>query len=565
MSKKIMKRSLALGALMAFVITGSVFAEAVQPGCTLNGVGSSGNENRHEFHKIYGYVTLAEDATVGNISWTGYRDNSSNYDYNTTYLNGNTLKIVSESGRAVDHGGHYDHNGGGYIICEDLPGYKFVSEAGKALGHLEIQSNAEALYGYGIIDVDTLTITSASSNAIVSGDAKNSTSWMPFKKTEIYANSVVIEAKGANAIQAHSNMEIGKVDDKVGTLAISGDYDRAIRVNGKADVYNGITPVDEYLNASITVNVYADTLNISGAKKSIKADDNGTLNLNADKGTVVSDIEAGSTGTINVTFGSGVNWSGAFTTADDATGNVTLNGATWKVTGDSNITTLKGNDGKIELAAVPATYSLSSNNNGFVTLQIGDASDSSAVVTGEGLTEAVENGELTAEEALKKLSGSVIVEEGTATLALEEGETTGATSATVGSNGMSSVKQEVNTKAAKASKAATNLKAHYRAHMNDMNKRMGELRMANGEAGVWTRMVRGESEYEGAKMQYNQYQLGYDEKLSIDKRWTVGAAVAFAEGDGGYGQGSTEDKSTAFAIYGSKLNNDGTDCTLCTS
>ena len=71
-------------------------------------------------------------------------------------------------------------------------------------------------------------------------------------------------------------------------------------------------------------------------------------------------------------------------------------------------------------------------------------------------------------------------------------------------------------------------------------------------------MVRGESEYENSKAQYNQYQLGYDEKLSVDKRWTVGAAVTFSEGDSSYGYGSTEDKSTAFAIYGSKLNDDGT-------
>ncbi len=108
------------------------------------------------------------------------------------------------------------------------------------------------------------------------------------------------------------------------------------------------------------------------------------------------------------------------------------------------------------------------------------------------------------------------------------------------------------------SDTAIGMKLHWRAHVNDMNKRMGELRDANGEHGVWTRMVRGESEYKNTKAQYNQYQLGYDEKLSVDKRWTVGAAVTFSEGDASYGYGSTEDKSTAFAIYGSKLNNDGT-------
>ena len=118
--------------------------------------------------------------------------------------------------------------------------------------------------------------------------------------------------------------------------------------------------------------------------------------------------------------------------------------------------------------------------------------------------------------------------------------------------------EKANTKNQAISDASIAMKLHWRSHINDMNKRMGELRDANGEHGVWTRMVRGESEYKNTKAQYNQYQLGYDEKLSVDKRWTVGAAVTFSEGDAGYGYGSTEDKSTAFAIYGSKLNNDGT-------
>ena len=101
------------------------------------------------------------------------------------------------------------------------------------------------------------------------------------------------------------------------------------------------------------------------------------------------------------------------------------------------------------------------------------------------------------------------------------------------------------------------LKLHWRSHLSDMNKRMGELRDAHGELGVWTRVVRGENEYKGTKAQYNQYQLGYDERLSVDKRWIVGAAVTFADGDASYGYGSTEDKSTAFTVYGTKLNSDG--------
>ena len=93
--------------------------------------------------------------------------------------------------------------------------------------------------------------------------------------------------------------------------------------------------------------------------------------------------------------------------------------------------------------------------------------------------------------------------------------------------------------------------------MNDMNKRLGELRDSNGEHGVWVRMTRGESKYESIKNQYNQYQLGYDEKLSTNPSWTVGAALTYTEGDSTYSKGGAENEHKGFAVYGSKLNDDG--------
>lgn len=97
----------------------------------------------------------------------------------------------------------------------------------------------------------------------------------------------------------------------------------------------------------------------------------------------------------------------------------------------------------------------------------------------------------------------------------------------------------------------------WRAEMNDMNKRLGELRDSAGEHGVWLRMVRGEASYASVHNQYNQYQLGYDEKLSVDKHWTVGAALTYTDGDTSYGAGSADNKHKGLAIYGSKLNDDG--------
>ena len=97
----------------------------------------------------------------------------------------------------------------------------------------------------------------------------------------------------------------------------------------------------------------------------------------------------------------------------------------------------------------------------------------------------------------------------------------------------------------------------WRAEMNDMNKRMGELRDSKGEHGIWARMVRGRTEYGSVSNQYNQYQLGYDRPLGTENTWTLGGAVTYTEGDSAYGAGSAENKHTGFALYGSKLNGDG--------
>ena len=97
----------------------------------------------------------------------------------------------------------------------------------------------------------------------------------------------------------------------------------------------------------------------------------------------------------------------------------------------------------------------------------------------------------------------------------------------------------------------------WRQENNDMNKRLGELRNSNGEHGIWTRMTRGESEFKSVKNQYNAYQIGYDEKLSTDKSWTVGAALTYTDAQSSFAGGSGENTHKGFAVYGSKLNEDG--------
>ncbi len=337
MSKKILKRSLALGALMAFVITGSAMAESIQPGHVYNNMGQHKCDCESiESHSINAVSLTIDTSLSDGIKWNGHNSGDNlNPNYSITYLNGNKLTVNG----TVACGSHIDYND---EICNDI-GYKFISGEGRDLGSLEIKSNEVGIKGFGKIEVDSLRIESADKNAVYSGGADKNASWMPHTTTEIYANKIEIISNGDNAFMVHNNMEIGKENDQIDTFSISGDYARAFRINGKADVWSNVTPEGEYLNASVTVNVYADTLNISGAKEAIKVDDKGILNLNANKGIITNEFYAAKEGTVNATLGAGVEWIGKFVTDDVATNSILDLSGNWTLKDVASDTTGKVN------------------------------------------------------------------------------------------------------------------------------------------------------------------------------------------------------------------------------
>ena len=169
-------------------------------------------------------------------------------------------------------------------------------------------------------------------------------------------------------------------------------------------------------------------------------------------------------------------------------------------------------------------------------------------------------------ESLQNLANQVVdstgeSEKSAATdLYVAETAVAGAITAEVGEDGnllANTVNEKVNTSNDAISNMANIALMAWRAENNDMNKRLGELRDSKGEHGIWARMVRGEGTYESIKNQYNTYQLGYDEKLSTNPNWTVGAALSYTEGESSFNGGSGENKHTGFAVYGSYLNDDG--------
>ena len=163
---------------------------------------------------------------------------------------------------------------------------------------------------------------------------------------------------------------------------------------------------------------------------------------------------------------------------------------------------------------------------------------------------------------LNKLKDTVGIKDGNkkTTLKLSAGSVTGDVTGYTNENGdMVGYNEDINKDNAGISEMAIIALMAWRAENNDMNKRLGELRDSKGEHGIWTRMVRGQSKYgaQNVKNQYSTYQLGYDEKLSVDKNWTVGAAVSYTDASSSFSTGHGENKSTGFAVYGSYLSDNG--------
>jgi len=351
-------------------------------------------------------------------------------------------------------------------------------------------------------------------------------------------NNVKVEAKNAILARGSAVINVGAVDKKV-------------QLTGNVDY--GYDEATSKSSIDATVNLVLDGANSYWIGNSVIASDGVAQSITMDDtGVVVAGVadnlkDKHKVSNFNLTISDGAKWE---TSGNSFANTLNLREGIISLTKEDVAQTVlvgvaSGDGGTINLGHIDSKVEIKSGGFGEVTINgSGAVADAIASSDSAELEDLVDN----------VTGGSTTV----TAVSTDEGAVAGAMSAKVANGVVGTVTEAVNTVNQSIGEAAVNLKAHYRAHMNDMNKRMGELRMANGETGVWTRMVRGENEFEGAKSQYNQYQLGYDEKLSVDKRWTVGAAVTFAEGSGNFANGSTEDDSTAFAIYGSKLNNDGT-------
>ena len=98
----------------------------------------------------------------------------------------------------------------------------------------------------------------------------------------------------------------------------------------------------------------------------------------------------------------------------------------------------------------------------------------------------------------------------------------------------------------------------WRSNNNDIQRRMGDLRLGQGETGVWARYMGGKNKFDQQNTYLNQDydigQAGFDKKVGD---WTVGFALDHGDGKSHYIGGKGKEKMNTLAIYGTRVSNDG--------
>ena len=99
----------------------------------------------------------------------------------------------------------------------------------------------------------------------------------------------------------------------------------------------------------------------------------------------------------------------------------------------------------------------------------------------------------------------------------------------------------------------------WRAENNDLMKRMGDLRLSEGESGIWAKYYGGkysmDEQNTDLNLKYNAYQVGYDKDAG--NGWKAGVALSYNDGNSTYGNGHADIKGTSLGLYGTWNGDDG--------
>lgn len=399
----------------------------------------------------------------------------------------------------------------------------------------------------------------------------------------IKAKEVVI--KGANGITNNGtdtklsvtadNVSIEATDSK----AVSGTYGETV-IEAKNDLtitggkHSAITSIDGTLTLkagqSTTIN---GDIKFDRAAWGEPNPTNGTINIVDTGKTVINgNVVAKDGGTMNITLaGAGSQLNGAIKTDKTEqdltpTTNIGLkDGATWNAKAESHVTKLTLAGGVVDLkgqnVVVDAmgdksvgtirmdvaqkelgSFTVATANNAILTADLVQNAD---VVTSDIAKNALANIKTEA-EGNKGLTVTADVKEGLVNPGTIYGQD-GKVLSTTGNSLMRDTLQ-----LAQTSSLSLN-----RILMNDVRKRMGDLRAAEGKHGAWARYDGGRLSGEGGfENDFHTIQVGVD-TMPLDNGVRFGLAGSYTKGDAEYARGDADMDAFGLAAYATWMGDNG--------
>lgn len=251
---------------------------------------------------------------------------------------------------------------------------------------------------------------------------------------------------------------------------------------------------------------------------------------------------------------------------DNATVNISDNAEKLNITNlvvDDAVINVTGQDTQIKTETLggDATVNLATESNGDGTFNIGSLT---ADETAEGTSLKVNYTGISADDvnnsqaAMKALSDHVQTPGASVTNNVAEGDVAGAmTWSSITENGqavVSNVSEAKNSVMESLKDIGSNNFLVFRSQMNDLDKRMGDLRTMPNSDGAWARVIAGQSQYKSSHNTYQTLQVGADHRIG---NFVLGATASYTDGDGTQKNGSTDDKNYSFGLYGAWLGDDG--------
>ena len=425
-----------------------------------------------------------------------------------------------------------------------------------------------------------------------------------------------ITADGGTIYTAGTDVKGEALAKAKGILSMTGGNAGAVTADGGSASTDG-TAVKGLLSAknggSITMT--------NGSAKGLSIDKDSAITAKLDKKDASIQGDIANKGTASLTLGGGASWIGDSTgsgktnasigegsiwTGRSTNGNTTVELAgTWKQTGDSTIASLTGRNGTLDKTSETSgdttidhaagtlnlLYSHSAEDpttfyGGDTTIGTADSGTTVNMVTdSRGLTVSGNrarwaNYRNQASETLNRMAHKLhyTANDGNikGTLKIAEGLTSSSASLRAenltfdetgtGSYVYDPVKDDLTieygseeTQMMKGTKSALlGVSMMWRSNNNDLQRRLGDLRLGQAESGVWARYVGGKNKFDEQNTYMSQTydigQVGYDRKAGS---WLVGAALDYGKGDVNYTGGKGKEHMATLALYGTRVSDDG--------